>query len=256
MGRKESLWLVTWLLFCSSLCAADPAAADPKQADPVKEGFRDDFIGKYDKAWQIINENAENISLTKQPGMLTITTERGSIWRNINSPKNLFLIDNPLKVKTDFVMTTRIFGVDPHANYQQAGLICFDDLDNYLKFVLEFDSGNGGKTLSVFPEVEAVDGENLIVKVNDKLDELWLRVVKFDDLYVLSASRDNKEYKVIARQQWGTGHPTQVGLIAKNGGSRAVGLDVHFDEFEIIPLDARPELENLVNEEPFDGSEF
>ncbi len=251
MARKESLWLVSGLFICSLI-----SAAEPEKSDPATSGFRDDFIGQYDKAWQIINENAENISLTKQPGMLTITTERGSIWRNINRPINLFLIENPLKVETDFVMTTRIFGVDPLANYQQAGLICYDDMDNYLKFVLEFDSGNGGRTLSVFPEVEGIDGENLVVKVNDKLDELWLQVVKFDDLFVLSASRDNKEYKVIAVEQWGTGHPSQVGLIAKNGGSGADGLDVHFDEFEIVPLTTRPELKALLEAEPIKDSEF
>jgi len=224
--------------------------------DPAKVGFRDDFIGKYDPAWQIINENPDNISLTKQPGMLTITTERGGIWRQNRSARNIFLIDNPLKEKTDFVMTTRIFGVDPNQRYQQAGLLCFDDFDNYLKFDLEFDEGNGGKTLAVVPEVNGIDEDNLVVKVNEVLNELWLRIVKFDNVFVLSASRDGTKYVIIAKQTWGTGRPTQIGLIAKNGSSRAEGLDVHFDEFEIVPLDTQPDLKNLINEKPFEGSEF
>jgi len=224
--------------------------------DPANVGFRDDFIGKYDPAWQIINENPDNISLTKQPGMLTITTRSGSIWGGRKSARNIFLIDNPLKEKTDFVITTRIFGFDPQADYQQAGLLCCDDLDNYLKFVFEFDTDNGGKTLAIVPEIEGNEKKNVVLKVKEIEDEIWLRIVKFDDEFVFTASRDGMKYVIIGKYKLGSGRPAQVGLIAKNGPSGAPGLDAHFDEFEIVPLDTQPELKNLINEKPFEGSEF
>lgn len=224
--------------------------------EPAKVGFRDDFIGKYDPAWQIINENPDNISLTKQPGMLTITSDYGGIYGLNRAGKNIFLIDNPMKEKTDFVVTTRIFGVDPEVNYQQAGLLCCDDLDNYLKFVFEFDSDNGGKSLSVVPEVEGVGLDNIVLKVDEKLNEVWLRIVKFDDEYLFSASRDGDEYKTIGKHKLGNGRPAQIGLITQNSAANTNTFDVHFDEFEIVPLETRPELKNLLQEEPFKGPDF
>ena len=91
--------------------------------DPSSLEFRDDFDGKYDEAWTILNENAENISLTKNSGMLTITGESGGIWRGQTSAKNIFLIDTPMR-SGNFVMTTRIMDFDPKQNYEQARSIC------------------------------------------------------------------------------------------------------------------------------------
>lgn len=227
-------------------------------AEPAAEGFRDDFVWKYDPAWKILNPNPENVSLTTQPGMLTITTEAGGIWRKgRKNARNIFLIDNPLPNKGDFVITTRMFGFDPDTPYQQAGIICFDDFDNYLKLVLECDETNGGKTIALVPEVDGTDLDNVVLKVNERLEELWLRAIKFDETYVLAASRDGKEYVTFARQKWGNGHPRQFGLIAKNGPGRSTpGIEVNFDEFEMVPLESRPDLKDELNRELFQDKDF
>ena len=220
----------------------------PADSDPVPPGFRDDFVEKYDEAWTVLNQNTDKISLTKTPGMLTITTEFGGIWRHYNNVKNIFLIDTPMK-SGDFVMTTRIVGFDPQTNYQQAGLICFNDVDNYAKFGLEFDGGNGGKTLAVVPETDGIDHENAILQVNDAVDELWLRVVRYNEKYIFSASRDGESYKTVVIQKCNVDYPAKVGIIAKNGngtGKDAPGVDARFDLFEIVPLETRPELKKLI----------
>jgi regulation of enolase protein 1 (concanavalin A-like superfamily) len=214
--------------------------------DPIPPGFRDDFVEKYDDAWMVLNENADNISLTRNAGMLTITTESGGIWRQYDSAKNIFLIDTPMR-SGNFVMTTRIVGFDPQVAYQQAGLICFNDVDNYVKFGLEFDPGNGGKTLAVVPEVNGIDQANAILKVTDAPDELWLRIIRFDETYIFSASNDGKNYVPIVVQKCDRDYPEKVGIIAKNGVPRnSPGVDARFDLFEIVPLETRPELEELI----------
>ena len=215
--------------------------------DPVPPGFRDEFVEKYDDAWTVLRQNADNISLTKKPGSLTITTESGGIWRDYDSARNIFLIDTPMK-SGNFVMTTRIIGFDPQVKYQQAGLLCFNDVDNYVKFALEFDPGNGGgQTLAVVPETDGIDHENVVLPVKDEVAELWLRVIRYDAKYIFSSSRDGKSFTAVAIQKCDVDYPAKVGIIAKNGVPKATpGIDASFDFFEIVPLETRPKLEELI----------
>jgi len=237
--RVFSIHLLVILLLLNNAVQAD---------DPSPLEFRDDFDGKYDEAWTILNENAENISLTKNTGMLTITTEKGGIWRQYHNVKNIFLIDTPM-TSGNFVMTTHIVDFDPQQPYQQAGLICFNDIDNYVKLALEFDAGNGGKTLAVVPEIDGMDLENATLKVKEVVRDLWLRIVLYDGKYIFSASRDGKNYRTIARQKCDLDYPAMVGIIAKNGAANSPGVDAKFDLFEIVPLETKPELIELIEAE-------
>ena len=102
----------------------------------------DQFEGKFELDWNPIRENPSNVSLTKNPGQLTITTEKGTLGGNEvlrGAPsKNLHLIPNPVADDGDFVMTTCIVGFKPTMIWQQAGLLVYDDDDNYLKYDMEF----------------------------------------------------------------------------------------------------------------------
>jgi regulation of enolase protein 1 (concanavalin A-like superfamily) len=147
----------------------------------------------------------------------------------------------------NFVMTTHIVGFDPQANYQQAGLICFNDTNNYVKFSLEFDRGNGGKTLAVVPETDGIDHENAVLQVEEAIDDLWLRIVRYEGKYIFSASRDGKKYSTVVIQKCDVDFPAKVGIVAKNGNGReSPGVDARFDLFEIVPLETRPELEEWI----------
>lgn len=202
--------------------------------------FYDDFEGQFSRAWSIRKPNPKNISLTKRPGMLTITTEHGGIWKSFDETKNIFLVDNPIAGGGDFVMTTRLVGFDPVSNYNQAGLLCFDDSDNYLKFVLQWDSNQGGRALCSLRESRGDNIHTSYVDVKEKLDNVWLRIVKTGNRYVAAASRDGEQFWVIGEEFWGNGRPAKLGLIAKNGAPRrAPQLDASFDFFAIASDDAR-----------------
>lgn len=147
-------------------------------------------------------------------------------------------------------MTTRIVDFDPQVPYQQAGLICFNDVDNYVKFALEFDPGNGGKTLAVVPEVDGIDHENAVLKVKGAVREMWLMVIRYDETYVFSASRDGQNYKTIVHQKYELDFPAHVGIIAHKGApENPSGIDAQFDFFEIVPLETRPGLKELIEAE-------
>ncbi|NUQ66403.1 MAG: DUF1349 domain-containing protein, partial [Pirellulales bacterium] len=180
-----------------------------------------------------LRPDADHQSLTKNPGKLTITTQHGSIHRAGPAPlaKNLFLLDVPQRDEPDFVVTTCLEGFRPMSNWQQAGLIVYNDDDNYLKLVCEF-SIPGQSIVNALAETQ---GQSTITKFWVPLspERVWLRLVKRGNVYECSSSDDGKTFHVYADVAWGTAPPKQVGLLAKNGSSsRLGGVDAVFDFFE------------------------
>ncbi|MEX2169139.1 MAG: DUF1349 domain-containing protein [Pirellulales bacterium] len=205
---------------------------------PSAEEFFDDFVGSYSPAWSVLNHNPSNVSLTKRPGMLTITTEEGGIWKSFDATRNIFAIDNPIADDGDFIMTTRLVGFDPEANYNQAGLICLNDTDNYVKCVLQWDSNQGGRAVCSLRETGGESISTHHIRLDEAMDEVWLRIIKRGNRYVAAASVDGQHYWIIGDPVWEDGRMAKIGLIAKNGAPRsAPKLDASFEFFEIKPLD-------------------
>ena len=80
-------------------------AGDGKgEPDGIRFLAFDDFDGRLGLNWKPVRPDPSHVSLTKEPGKLTITTQRGSIHgEELKDPfgegiqaKNLYLIDNPL----------------------------------------------------------------------------------------------------------------------------------------------------------------
>ncbi len=116
----------------------------------------DGFDGQLGLNWRPVRYDPSHVSLTRAPGRLTLTTQRGSIHRkDLVSPaekaagmeaspeadrtKNIFVIDNPLAEGADFTITTCVVHFKPAKQYQQAGLILYTDDDNYVKWTYEFN---------------------------------------------------------------------------------------------------------------------
>ncbi|HKM83952.1 MAG TPA: DUF1349 domain-containing protein, partial [Candidatus Acidoferrum sp.] len=132
------------------------------------EGFvllaYDGFDGKLGLNWKPVRPDPSHVSLKKTPGALTITTQRGSIHGEETKDafgegikaKNIYVIDNPLAPGGDFVVTTCVSGFTPETNYQQAGLIIYNDDDNYLKFGYEYNwPKQGGQAFCILTETDA-----------------------------------------------------------------------------------------------------
>jgi RNA polymerase sigma factor (sigma-70 family) len=100
----------------------------------------DGFGGQLGLKWNVIRPDRSHASLKKHPGMLTIRTQRGSLHGNTPPrllAKNLYLIDNPFARDGDFTVTTALVNFAPAAQYQQAGLLLYNDDDNYMKWTYE-----------------------------------------------------------------------------------------------------------------------
>lgn len=198
----------------------------------------DDFDGKLGFKWDIINPHPSNFSLTKNPGTLTITTQDGHFKEANRSYKNLFLIDTLLMGCQDFQITTCLSDFRPLEAYNQAGLICWDDEDNYLEWVYQKMRRRG---LNFNAGVEANGPtQYTYIPAEGPFDKLWLRITKRGKSYECSSSVDGKSFTVRAVENWGDGSPRQIGLFAINGSlTNPPGVDASFEFFKVVAVPAK-----------------
>jgi regulation of enolase protein 1 (concanavalin A-like superfamily) len=196
----------------------------------------DGFDSRLDLPWKPIRHDPTHVSLDKHPGKLTIITQRGSIHGDEKhdeygggiQAKNIFVIDNPLCNGEDFAMTTCVENFTPQTPYQQAGLICYDDDDNYLKFGYEFCWPKGaGHTFTCVREIAAKSNFD-VADAKPGITKYWLRIIKRGNKYQYAYSYDGQHYVRVGEQDWGNGKPKKLGLLAKNGGNQ--------DARELYPL--------------------
>jgi regulation of enolase protein 1 (concanavalin A-like superfamily) len=199
---------------------------------------RENFDGKLRLNWQPIRHDPTHISLKKNKGKLTITTQRGTIHadekaRGEPSAKNIFVFQNPLANDVDFVMTTCISEFKPTEKYQQAGLICYDDDDNYVKWGYEYSYVNGGgPAFGLILETNAKPEHNIIA-AEANLKRIWLRLTRSGTKYEYASSTDGDLFTVHGQRDW-EGKPRMLGVLAKNGGLEGVTeIDACFDFFEL-----------------------
>jgi regulation of enolase protein 1 (concanavalin A-like superfamily) len=126
------------------------------------------------------------------------------------------------------VATTCVSGFTPETTYQQAGLIVYNDDDNYLKFGYEYNWQNaGGQAFCILTETDAKPNFRYLGTENSGLKRYWVRLTKRGNRYEHAFSSDGKSFTVNGEIEWGDGSPKQIGLLAKYGGSKdASELDV------------------------------
>jgi len=224
--------------------AASEDIGGPAAGEELKAPLFDGFEGEFALDWQPVREDTTHTSLAKHAGKLTITTQRGSIhgdekrdrFGEGTQAKNIHVIRNPL-ANGDFVATTCIESFHPTTFFQQAGLIVYDDDDNYLKWGMEWSSNTRtNRSFTVLQETEQQTQFNWIEAPADS-ERFWLRLIKRGKKYQHAYSLDGEQFHVVGERTWGNGTPKCVGLLAKNGGNPdAPEIDICFDSFELRSL--------------------
>jgi hypothetical protein len=200
--------------------------------------FFDGFEGKVDARWNPLRPDPDRASLTSHPGKLTLKTHFGGIggdFRTRRTPltRNLYLVPNPVEGDDDFVVTTCVESFRPLKKYQQAGLMIYDDDDNYLKFDFENSGAEAGfKHMREKDTYRLVDTDEFM----EPADKIWFRLIKRGNVYERAFSTDGEEYKVIGEAVWGDGSPQQLGIVACNGPLEDNEIDAQFDFFQIRKL--------------------
>ena len=111
--KDKSKRSLNWPMVFVSVCALMICGACAKKNESVV-AF-DDFDGKLNLDWQILNADPSHYSLTKKPGTLTITTQKGGFRLSNTNYKNLFLIKNPLANGKNFQLTTCLVSFKPRS---------------------------------------------------------------------------------------------------------------------------------------------
>jgi len=118
--------------------------------------WRDDFTSPtLDPAWAWVREDATHWSLVDRPGYLRLRTQGGELGGPWNDVRNILVRDVP---SGDFTVETKL-DFSPAQDYQQAGLLIYQDDDNYIKltrvyadaqrveFAAEIDQNYSGQVL-------------------------------------------------------------------------------------------------------------
>jgi hypothetical protein len=213
----------------------------------------EDFNGSLSLAWKIARPDQSRISLSKNPGTLTITTQSGDMLSHYRDYENLLLMDCPAGPGEDFRLTTCISSFAPTADWNQAGLTCHNGDNDYLAFTFAWNSFHGGTVFCVRVEEARRPNHTNFYSLQNS-ERLWLRVTKRGNRYTFSMSYDGKtflprnhpENEGMGRFQggiaWGDGTVRHVGLLAINGsGSAAPEIDASFDFFEVCSIDGETE---------------
>jgi uncharacterized protein (TIGR03067 family) len=219
------------LLFAISCGASAGRAGEPE--------FRlfDGFDEKLDLNWEPVRPDPTHVSLAKNPGKLTITTQRGTIGFNEiargGPAKNLYLIRNPAAEGGDFVLTMCIESFKPTTNFQAACLLVYDDDDNYVK--CEMGWGDGRIRFKYMWETDqrrTIERDRL----TPSTEHSWIRITKRGKFYERSYSTDGKQFISFGEVAWGNGAPKWVGITALNYLRGADDIDACFDFFEARSL--------------------
>jgi len=156
----------------------------------------DDFDGKLKLNWSILGLDTAHWSLDKVPGSLTVTTQMGSFEFARDNYKNVFLVDFAAEQSDDFQLTTCITNFKPSEIWNQAGLVLWNDKDNYFKFTYEYGEGpppNNAKKLLFTAGREIAGRPNYgWFQAEQTPRDMWLRIIKRGEVYELYNSTDGK----------------------------------------------------------------
>jgi beta-glucosidase len=168
--------------------------------------------GKLPGQWSWVRENASNWSLSRKAGSLLITSEKGDIVSSNNNAMNILL----QSANTDWTIDSKIIcSRKPSGQTQNAGILAYQDDDNYVKLVYRAGGGRRGMggfgggfgTPGVQPgsvelviEVNGYQKSAAMLSMQDIIKDdntLVLKLEKKGNIYTASCSADGKNFKAV-----------------------------------------------------------
>ena len=142
--------ITTALAVLSTLAVTTSGAvflASPAEAAPAS--WTDQFTGsELGKRWEIINPSADSVSV--KDGILNIASQPGDTAGGFNTAQNLVMLDVP---RGDFTATVDVTAPVSKV-FQGAGLIAWQDMDNYVRTGLTFVGGLSPSGVAIETDVE------------------------------------------------------------------------------------------------------
>lgn len=154
----------------------------------------DEFNGKKASAWKVVRENTSAYKI--EGGALKITAGKDDISGASNKAENVFV----QSANGDWTLNTKLScSVAPGAPSQSAGLLAYQDDDNFVRFAYSAPGYRMGSSAVLILNCEA--GGYSKASVATRLDDvkvenntLWLRLVKKGSAYTAYYSVDGKKF--------------------------------------------------------------
>ncbi len=147
--RRPAAALTAAVVLAAGLAAATiPATAGPAAAADLVS-WTDSFDGAaLDARWDVVNPDPANLAVSD--GALRIAGQPGDTYQAVNTAKNVVVLDVP---QGDFTATADVSAAVAKV-YQGAGLIAWQDMDNYVRAGLTFVGGLSPSGRAVETDVE------------------------------------------------------------------------------------------------------
>lgn len=217
-------WNTAGKVSFSNIKITSLASKNIQPVDPDLSGFT---VDSFDSAtlqseWSIFQPLASNWSLTSNPGYLTIRTTATDIYQSDNSLNNLFLHSVP----DNFEIVTKLYAPILR-NHQQAGLVVWQDADNFFKLSSVWADGKmietayevGGNYSKATRFAPHPGGLQMTVKIR-KVGNVYTTYYWGDNRWVQAADPVSLNLKNI-----------KVGLFGSNAVATDYPMNVKFDYF-------------------------
>ena len=160
------------------------------------------------RQWSWIRENASNWSLSKKSGSLLITSEKGDIVSSTNNAINILL----QSANTDWTIDSKmVCSRKPSGSTQNAGILAYQDDDNFVKVVYKSSVGRRGfggpatpvvqpGTVDIVVESDGYQKTAATLSMADIIKDdnaLIMKLEKKGSIYTASCSSDGKNFKAI-----------------------------------------------------------
>ena len=181
----------------------------------------DEFKSAPASAWTVKNENKKNYAV--ENGALVITTEAGDLTVSNNNAANVFL----QSANSDWTVDTKLTcSAAPGMPAQNAGIVAYQDDDNFVKFVHGVQMGRRGPSgagLMVLSEENGTSKATVNVRAEGvENNVVWLRLQKKGNVYTASYSVDGKKFTEAGKVEANL-KDIQAGLIACDGAMPSFG---------------------------------
>ncbi|HKJ56873.1 MAG TPA: ThuA domain-containing protein, partial [Nitriliruptoraceae bacterium] len=231
--------------YTATLTVSDPAGAaaveefdievdfPPGPGCDAVGGFLDDFEGdSLDGRWSVLRPDG-NLRVEDSNLVLPLTATDIYADNNTDSPN---IVHTPLP-EGDFEITTQVTA-QVYDAYQQAGLLLYEDDDNYVKFVLEGRDNNaanpGARVLQLVSEVDASPAETNGDALGEAYpDTVYLRLVGEGDTITPYSSTDGETWTAFSTTADRSDFENlQMGMFALSGNDQPADEEAAFDWFQ------------------------
>jgi beta-xylosidase len=191
------------------------------------------FATDFEWGWSWVREDPTHWSLTDDPGYMKITLQQGGLGP-ANNNKNLLIHDAPVG---DFEIETHVY-FTPTENFQFAGLLLYDDDDNYMMLGRAYCAApspicEGNGIYFDHEELGNVVGSNYVMTTT-LLGEAYLGIIRDGSVYTGYVSENGTDWTMVGAHTAVSGMvPSYVGLIVADGNQGATQIPAKFDYFRL-----------------------